>query len=39
MSSKDSILQSIKKNTLAKHEMPSLKIDNPLQYEDKIQAF
>ena len=39
MSSREDILQRIKKNTLAKHEMPSLQIDNPLQYENKVQTF
>ena len=39
MSSREQILQRIKKNTLTKHEMPSLAIDNPLQYEDKVQTF
>lgn len=39
MSSREEILQRIKQNTLTKHEMPSLAIDNPLQYEDIIQTF
>ncbi len=39
MSSREEILQRIKQNTLTKHEMPSLAIENPLQYEDIIQTF
>ena len=39
MSSKESILESIKKHTKAKHEMPSLEIKNPLTYADNIKAF
>lgn len=39
MSSRDEILQRIKQNTLAKHEMPSLELNNALQYSDKIESF
>lgn len=39
MSSREDILKNIKRNTKAHDEMPSLVMDNPITFEDKLNKF